>query len=309
MANRRSIWFFIPREVHILDLTGPIQVFYEANAYGAAYELGYIAAEENPVSAAGLSFGRIGHYSEISLQQGDYLFIPGAEMEYLRGSAFRSDRKLFGWLQSMPGKGVTVCSVCTGAFFLAEAGLLDDRKCTTHWKRAAELKKLYPRALVEENILYAQSDNIYTSAGITTGIDMSLAIIADHYGPIFTHKVARELLVYYRRGATHSQQSVYLDYRNHLNMGVHAVQDWLIENLQRKFTIVSLASIANMSPRNLTRTFRKSTGMSIIEYAKRLRLEKAETLDRNPALSADNIAAQVGYSNARQLRRIKKSKN
>jgi transcriptional regulator GlxA family with amidase domain len=309
MANRRKILFFIPPKVHILDLTGPIQVFYEANDYGAAYDLCYIAAEDNLVSAAGMPFGRIGHYGDVVTAAGDYIFIPGAEMEYLRSRAFKCDKKLFTWLRSMQEKGVVLCSVCTGAFFLAQAGLLNRRKCTTHWKRSAELQKVYPEALVEENILYVHSDNIYTSAGITSGIDMSLAIVEDHYGPLFTHKVARELLVYYRRSDTHSQQSVYLDYRNHLNMGVHAVQDWLIGNIDRKFTIETLASIANMSGRNLTRTFRKFTGMSIIEYAKRLRLEKAQTLDSSPGLTADHIAAQIGYSDARQLRRLKTRKN
>ncbi|HEX3385540.1 MAG TPA: DJ-1/PfpI family protein [Mucilaginibacter sp.] len=308
MSKRRNIWFFIPPKVHILDLTGPVQVFYEASDYGAAYDLRYIAAEDDLVSAAGLPFGRIGHYAAAAPQSGDFLFIPGADIDYLRSKKFKGDKKLFDWLRALPEKGVSLCSVCTGAFFLAEAGLLNGRKCTTHWKRSPELKRVYPKALVEENILFVHSDHIYTSAGITSGIDLSLSIIEDHYGPLFTHKVARELVVYYRRSDSHSQESVYLDCRNHLNMGVHAVQDWLIENLHQKFTIESLASIAHMSPRNLTRTFRKATEMSIIEYVKRLRLEKAEALGGNPGLSADSIAAKVGYSNARQLRRIKATK-
>ena len=307
MRNKRNIWFFIPPKVHILDLTGPVQVFYEANTYGADYVLHFISTEDNLVSAAGLPFGRIEHYTNANPISKDYIFIPGAEMDYFYSRAFKNNKVFFKWLQSMPGKGVSVCSVCTGAFVLAEAGLLNKKRCTTHWKRLKELKKAYPEVLAEDNILYTHADNIYTSAGITSGIDLSLSIIEEHYGPLFTHKVARELVVYHRRSDSHSQKSVYLDYRNHLNIGVHIVQDWLIENLHQKTTIEKLAFVANMSPRNLTRTFRKATGISINDYMKQLRVEKAQTLSNNSEFDVEYIAGQIGYSNARQLRRIKKN--
>ncbi|HLI92549.1 MAG TPA: DJ-1/PfpI family protein, partial [Puia sp.] len=291
----------------VLDLTGPIQVFYEANAYGADYELDYIALEPNPVSAAGLPFGQITHFSEISLQEGDYLILPGAHMDYLRSESFKAHKEFFAWLRSLPGKGVLLCSVCTGAFILAEAGLLDNTRCTTHWKRLEELQLTYPNVITEQNILYTNTDNKYTSAGITSGIDLSLAIIEEHYGPLVTHRVARELVVYHRRSQNHSQKSVYLDYRNHINPGVHAAQDWLIENLQQKTTVEKLAKQVNMSSRNLTRAFKQATGITINEYMKKLRLEKAATLANNPAYSSEYIAGQVGYADGRQLRRIKKT--
>lgn len=306
MPAKRKIIFFIPPKVHLLDLTGPIQVFYEAHGYGAHYELHFIAAERDLVSAAGLPFGRISHFTTIKPTAGDYLFVPGAGMDYLRSAAFKKQKQFFTWLRSMPDKEVSVCSVCTGAFILAEAGLLDNIRCTTHWRRMDELQQSFPHILAEQNILYTHAGHIYTSAGITSGIDLALAIVEQHYGALFTHKVARELLVYHRRSQNHSQKSVYLDYRNHLHPGIHQVQDWLIENLHQKITLEDLASLANMSPRNLTRAFKIAAGVTINEYMKRLRLEKAATLSNNPALSKENIAQQVGYRNARQLRRIKK---
>jgi transcriptional regulator GlxA family with amidase domain len=307
MSRKRKIIFFVPSKVHVLDLTGPVQVFYEANGYGAKYELQYIALNNNLASSSGLPFGRISHYTALSPGPGDYIFIPGAEMSYLRSASFKKQKKFFNWLRTMPGQGVFVCSVCTGAFILAESGLLDNKRCTTHWRRLEELQKSYPSVMAESKILYTHTDYIYTSAGITSGIDLSLAIIDEHYGPLFTHKVARELLVYHRRSENHSQQSIYLDYRNHLHPGVHQVQDWLLENLHTKTTITELAGKVNMSARNLTRAFRNSTGTTINEYMKQLRLEKAATLSNNPQYGADFIAGQIGYSNARQLRRIKKN--
>src|SRR5262249_28954822 len=155
---------------------------------------------------------------------GDYIFVPGAEMEYLRSSVFKKQKAFMTWLQLAHQKGASICSVCTGAFILAEAGLLNGAVCTTHWKRIAELKKTYPAVVTLQNILYTHEGNIYTSAGITSGIDLSLAIIEEHYGPLFAHKISRELLVYYRRSSHHSQRSIYLDYRNHINVGIHTVQ-------------------------------------------------------------------------------------
>jgi transcriptional regulator GlxA family with amidase domain len=309
MSAVRKIIFFVPPKVHILDLTGPIQVFYEANAYGASYKLHYISLEANLVSAAGLPFGQISHFTQIIPTEGDYIVVPGAEMDYLRSAKFKKETGFFNWLMSLPGRGVSVCSICTGAFILGQAGLLDGVRCTTHWKRLDELQQTYPAILAEPNILYTHTDHLYTSAGITSGIDLSLAIIEEHYGPLFTHKVARELVVYHRRSQNHSQKSVYLDFRNHLHPGVHQVQDWLIENLHQKVTVEGLARLANMSSRNLTRAFKNATGITINDFMKQLRLEKADSLGNNPSYSAEYIAEQLGYSNARQLRRIKKKKS
>ena len=307
MAIKRKIAFYIPELVHVLDLTGPVQVFYEANGYGANYELIYCSLKQNVMSSAGLPFSGIQSYSNIILDKGDYIFLPGAEMDYLRSDKFKNQKPFFNWLKKNNKAGVNICSVCTGAFILAETGLLNFKTCTTHWKRIQELKSAYPEVQTKNDVLYTHEDNLYTSAGITSGIDLSLSIVEEHYGPLFANKVSRELLVYYRRSESHTQKNVYLNYRNHIQVGIHIIQDWLIENLEAKYAIARRSSIANMSERNLTRAFKKATGLTINQYTKQLRLEKLKTLLSNTEMKSDAIANKIGYKNSRQLRRIKSS--
>lgn len=307
MFLRRKIAFFIPNQVHLLDLTGSVQSFYEANCYGANYQLLYFSLNDKVISSAGLPFYPVAKYDSIPLNEGDYIFLPGAEMDYLRSKSLKSKKIFFKWLKHNYDVGVNICSVCTGAFILAETGLLNSKNCTTHWKRIKELQETYPLINVKENVLFTHEENLYTSAGITSGIDLSLSIIEEHYGPLFANKISRELLVYYRRGANHTQQNIYLNYRNHIQANVHIVQDWLIENLDKKYTIESLAQMANMSERNLTRIFKKATGITINEYVIQLRLEKLKTIEHNTDLKDEAIAQQIGYRNSRQLRRIRKS--
>ena len=128
----------------------------------------------------------------------------------------------------------------------------------------------------------------------------------DLKGPLFTHKVARGLVVYHRRSGRHNQQSIYLDYRNHINPQVHEVQDYLIDNLSKENDIESLASMVNMSPRNLSRVFKEKTGSTILEYLTLLRIEFAKTMLNNPDFTMQYIAAQCGFKTVRQLQRILK---
>lgn len=256
-------------------------------------------------SSAGLGLGPLVPFADVAVGPADVVFVPGLEMAYLQSAAFRQEgAAFFGWLRALHARGVRLCSICTGAFVLAEAGLLDGRKCTTHWRRLAELQAHYPRVLAQADTLFVQENGIYTSAGVTAGIDLALYLLEEWHGPLFATKVARELVVYTRRGAGHSQQSIYLDYRNHLHSGVHEVQDWLTENLAAGATLEALAERAHMSPRTLTRTFRKATGISIHAYTAALRQELARTLRHNPALTQEAIAARCGLRSVRQLQRL-----
>lgn len=304
MRQIQQVIFFIPPFVHVLDLTGPVQVFYEAAEYGAPYQLRYCAMEKHIPSSAGLQFGPVQHFKETYPQTGDLIFIPGMDMAYLRSDAFRKDRDFPDWLREQHRRGVIICSVCTGAFVVAETGLLNGRKCTTHWKRIDELQKTYPQIVVQHDRLFIRDGGIYTSAGITAGIDLALAILEEQQGALFASRIARELVVYLRRGPHHSQTSVYLDYRNHMNVAIHQLQDWLIANLKTRFTLDGLAGMFGMSVRNLTRTFRKETGISVHDYTTLLRLELARTLRHNPGITMEAIAERCGFKDARQLRRI-----
>jgi len=302
----KKMAFIIPPTVEMLDLSGPVQVFVEAKFYGFEIDIEFYQFQDVPVSTAGLRFEKIKNYKDAKLKEGDFVFVPGMDNEYVNSIPFKAEREFFKWLKECSDKKITVCSICTGAFALGHAGLLKDTECTTHWRRVGELQKQFPHAKVVSDILFIKSNNVYTSAGISAGIDMGLAILEDLKGPLFTHKVARGLVVYHRRSGTHKQQSIYLDYRNHINPQIHEVQDYLIDNLSKENDIKSLASLVGMSPRNLSRVFKEKTGSTVLEYLTLLRKEYANTMLNNPEYTIEYIASKCGFKTARQLQRILK---
>ncbi len=302
----QKVAFIIPPTVELLDLAGPVQVFTEAKVYGMDIDIEFYQYSVEPISTAGLGFGKIPHFKTAKLKEGDFVFVPGMDNEYVNSISFKVEREFFNWLKECSEKRMTVCSICNGAFALGHAGLLRDTECTTHWRRVKALQLQFPQAKVLVDILYVKSNNVYTSAGISAGIDMALAILEDLKGPFFTHKVARGLVVYHRRSGTHKQQSIYLDYRNHINPQVHEVQDYLIDNLSKENDITTLASLVGMSPRNLSRVFKEKTGSTILEYLTLLRKEFASTMLNNPEYTIEYIASKCGFKTARQLQRILK---
>ena len=302
----QKVAFIIPPTVELLDLAGPAQVFTEAKVHGMEIEMEFYQYSEEPVSTAGLGFGKLENYKNAKLKERDFVLVPGMDNDYVNSIPFRAEREFFKWLKECSEKRITICSICSGAFALGHAGLLKDTECTTHWRRVDALKSQFPQAKVLTDILYIKSNNVYTSAGISAGIDLALAILEDLKGPLFTHKVARGLVVYHRRSGTHKQQSIYLDYRNHINPQVHEVQDYLIENLSKENSIESLAALVGMSPRNLSRVFKEKTGSTVLEYLTLLRMEYANTMLNNPEYTIEYIASQCGFKTARQLQRILK---
>lgn len=302
----KKIAFIIPPFVEVLDLAGPLQVFMEAKFYGFEIDIEFYSYTKLTVSDSGLEFAKVAHYTEANLKEGDYIFMPGMNYDYVESMDFRAEKDFFNWLKELSDKNVLICSVCNGAFALGEAGLLKDTECTTHWRRIEELQSRFPNAKVHTDILFKKSNNIYTSAGISSGIDLALYILEELKGPLFTHKVARGLVVYSRRDHSHTQKSVYLDYRNHINPKIHEVQDYLIGHLSSKNSVEDLASLVSMSSRNLSRVFKENTGTTIVEYLTLLRKEFAKTLVNNPEYTIEYIASQCGFKSARQLQRILK---
>lgn len=303
----KKMAFIVPPSVELLDLAGPVQVFTEAKFYGYDVSLEFYSYHQDITCSSHLPFGKIANFNEAELKEGDFIFIPGTDHAYLNSFDFKTEKDFFKWLHDCANKNISICSVCTGAFILGQAGLLDGIECTTHWRRIAELKQRFPKSKVMEDVLFVKSKNIYTSAGISAGIDLALSVLEDLKGPFFTHKVARGLVVYHRRSHSHKQESVYLDYRNHINPQVHEVQDYLIDHLSGENSIEMLADLVAMSPRNLSRVFKEKTGLTILEYLTQLRIENAKTLLNNPNYTLDYIAAQCGFKTARQLQRILKN--
>jgi transcriptional regulator GlxA family with amidase domain len=298
--------FLILPQVHIMDLAGPDQVILESIGFGAHFEMEYCSIPGDLISSAGLHLGKVKDYTQVKLKPGDFLIVPGSNVDYLLSPAFKKNKALLLWIQSAFTQGVNICSICAGAFVLAQTGILNGIPCTTHFKRTAQLQQLYPELKVVENVLFVEHEGIYTSAGIASGIDMALHIVEQLKGSYFAHQVARELVVYSRRNGQQPQQSDLMAHRNHIHAGIHKVQDWLIKNIEQKNGITDLAEIACMSERNFTRIFKKETSITVNNYINLVRKEKVKELMKNPDLSRLQMAKKIGLTSERQLSRLLK---
>jgi transcriptional regulator GlxA family with amidase domain len=187
-----------------------------------------------------------------------------------------------------------MASICSGSLILAEAGMLDGVKCTTHWKCIEFVKKHCPKVHVQIDQLYVRDGNMYTSAGMTAGIDMALSILEHYHGPILPARVAREMVVYIRRNSTDHQQTIYLDYQTHFNPAIHKVQDYIISNVEKNPGLEELADICHLSVRSLTRLFKKATGHTIIDFKNSVKLGLARTLINNPDYTVEKVASLCG---------------
>ncbi|UUF13639.1 MULTISPECIES: GlxA family transcriptional regulator [Flavobacterium] len=298
--TKPSVYFYIPKQVTLLDLSGVVEVFQEARDLGLDYQLVFISGQSSVSSNSGLELSSLIHFTKVSPQKEDIIFISGFSTRALH--TISDDPDFFDWLHKANQNQTTICSVCTGAFLLAKSGLLDYKECTTHWKFVEKLKTDFPLVKTQKNTLYTKSENIYTSAGIVTGIDLALFLIEERHGKEIASKIAKELVVYKRRNGTEEQESVYLQYRNHRDEKIHTIQDWIIYNLEKTSTIEFLAELVYVSPRNLTRIFKKETGVTIADYRTKLRIEKAKSLLANSDYKIEHIAHLCGYKTSKQLK-------
>lgn len=301
LPERRVLRFVLFDGCELLDFAGPMQAFHEANdligSQGIRYQIHQHALKESVVTEQGL---RVAGLLPLPMAEAeDLILVPGYVV-----SRVHPEQALIDWLRSSFARGARVASICTGAFALAEAGILDGRQCTTHWKRVKELATRFPLAHVAADRLFVEDGRVKTSAGIAAGIDMALAIIEQDHGARLAAEVAREMVVYLRRDPAQSQSSVYLAYRNHIDPLVHGLQDKLCADPAMRLTLAELAGELGCSERTLTRIFRKETGISIAHYRQQLRMEQARTLLANPELTLDDVALQCGYEDVRQLRRV-----
>jgi transcriptional regulator GlxA family with amidase domain len=304
----RTIAFFIPESCHILDLSGPLQAFYEAIEQGADYQLDFLSLSDQVKTAQSINLNGFKHYSQSDLSKDDLIIIPGIHGDLLtKNKLTKLGSDFYRWLNEQYEKAVTICSICNAAFILAESGLLNGKQCTTHWERFEQFKAQYPAVTLVENRLFVKDNRIYSSAGISSGIDLALDIINEHYGALFTSKVAKVMLVYIRRDSSFDQFSAYLDFRNHLNEKIHDVQNYIIKNPERNFSINDLSEFIYISPRHLSRLFKQETGITIKEYSHRVKLEFAKVLINNKNLQIEEIARKSGFESAQHFRRVWKS--
>ncbi|MFI0960421.1 GlxA family transcriptional regulator [Streptomyces sp. NPDC021080] len=294
--------FFLVPGVHLLDLAGPAQVFSTAADFGHPYTLGYVAEQPLIVTAQGLPLVTRLDWPELGPE--DLIVVPGWRALTL-GDGPAIGEAALRVLRNHHARGGTVASVCAGADALGRAGLLDGRRCTTHHDVQDELAGRYPGAVVVRDVLYTQDDRVVTSAGIASGIDLALHLIAGRHGPAVAAQVARDMVVYARRNGHEPQASAMLRYRSHLDDTVHRAQDLLDARFDRPLPLPELAAAVGVSERTLTRLFARATGgLTPLRYQQSLRLERAEHLISH-GVTVDAAARAVGFEDARMLRRLR----
>jgi transcriptional regulator GlxA family with amidase domain len=296
-----KVAFLLVPNLHLLDLAGPAQVFSTAADFGYPYELAYVGEQAMVPSAQGVRLGAQTAWPELGAQ--DLVLVPGCGLPDL-GSGPRPSPETLGRLAAHHAAGGTVASVCSGADILGQAGLLDHRRCTTHHDLRDELARRYPLARVERDVLYVLDGRVVTSAGIASGIDLALHLVATRHGPAAAARVARDMVVYARRTGEASQTSAMLRHRWHLRDAVHRAQDLIDAGFAETLPLEDLAAAAGVSPRTLTRQFVQSTGLTPLRYQQTLRIERAEHLMSHGA-TAESAARAVGFADARMLRRLR----
>jgi len=296
-----QVVFLLVPQLHLLDLAGPAQVFSTAADLGYDYALSYVAEREDVPTAQGVSVRA--RVAWPGLGPEDLVVVPGWRSPVLEADG-RLDASSLRALFDHHSAGGTVASVCAGAFALGRAGLLHGRRCTTHHDLQDELALRYPQATVVRDVLYVVDGRVVTSAGIASGIDLALHLVAGRHGPGVAARVARSMVVYARRNGEEQQVSAMLRHRSHLSDVVHRVQDLIDARFTTRLPLGDLAAACGVSRRTLTRLFRTATGMTPLHYQQVLRLERAEHLIGHGA-TVEAAARAVGFEDARMLRRLR----
>lgn len=296
-----KVVFLLVPQVHLLDLAGPAQVFSSAADLGHPYQLAYVAEQEDVPTAQGVAMRAETEWPELTAD--DLVLVPGWRSRGFKANDGLSPETL-DRLAAHHARGGTVASVCAGADALGRAGLLDGRRCTTHHDLQDQLARRYPRATVVRDVLYVVDGRVVTSAGIASGIDLTLHLVAVRHGPYAAAQVARSMVVYTRRNGDEQQASAMLRHRAHLTDAVHRVQDLIDARFAARLSLTELAATAGMSERTLTRRFAGATGLTPLRYQQELRIEHAEHLITQGA-TMESAARTVGFQDARMLRRLR----
>ena len=297
-----DVWFVMLPGVLALDMTGPAETF----ALADAFRLHYIGPEAEVPTSIGLTMGNIAPLPE-TLPEGSLLVLPGV-FDSSRFFDTPQANLVRHWLMRIQplihSQKITLMCVCSGSVLAAKAGLLNGIQCTTHHDVIARLRAVAPAAQVKENRIFIEDRSIWTSAGITSGIDLALHLINRLSGPEAALAVAREMVVWFRRSGDDPQISPWLRYRNHLHPAIHRAQDALTAEPQRAWQLAEIAGRAHVSPRHLTRLFQQHLGISVRDYLEQLRLVIAEQWLLQ-GHGAEQAALAAGFSSPRQLHRAR----
>jgi transcriptional regulator GlxA family with amidase domain len=289
--------------VQALDVTGPMDVFSEANRFLAPedhYQLEVIGVERGAMACSnGLTLHAHRHFSE-ALQVYDLLLVAGGpQLPFMAfGAAFDA------WLRDACARSRRFGSICNGAFMLARAGLLEGRTVTTHWGDASALAALCPSTRVEADRLYVQDGELFTSAGVTAGIDLSLYLLGQDQGAQVALSVAKRLVVFTQRSGGQSQFSPFLTPHAEETSAVAKVQHYVQANLTGDLALADLANAANMSTRNFSRVFAREANITPAEFVERARVDAARVLLESTRAPLKTVAYQCGFRDAQHMRSV-----
>jgi transcriptional regulator GlxA family with amidase domain len=300
----RTVLIVLFDGVQSLDVTGPLEVFNTANRWCAGRgpaAPGYAITTASLGGAAVRTTSGLGLLPDVDLAEvrnaPDLLLVPGGE------GARRRDPDLVGWLREHARAAARLASVCTGAFLLAEAGLLTGRTVTTHWARCDDLAAQYPDVTVDPDPIFIKDGNLATSAGVTAGIDLALALVEDDLGRDAALAVARQLVVFLRRPGSQSQFSAQLSAQVAERQPLREVQQWIAEHPAADLSVETLAERASLSPRQFARAFAAETGLPPGRYVDLARLEAARRHLEDTAAGVEQAARACGYGTPEAMRR------
>lgn len=300
MARQVTVVAF-PR-FQALDVFGPVEVFTAADriAGGGEYAVELVASRAGAIeTSSGVKVLPDRATRTVRIDSLDTLIVAGGD-----GAAEAlEDRSLVEWIAGAAPRARRVCSVCTGAFLLAEAGLLDGRRATTHWAACDLLAQRYGEVAVEPTPIFVRDGNLATSAGVTAGIDLALALVEEDLGPEVAREAARWLVLFLKRPGGQAQFSGALDGPAASRPSLRALQEWIPAHLGEDLSVAVLAERAAMSPRNFARAFRRELGTTPAAYVERLRVELARGRLESSDSPLAAVAAECGFGTAETFRR------
>jgi len=305
-ARFRRVGFLVYPNCQSLDLSGPFETFHWANLMLSVlrkpptYQSVVIAEAAGPVpTMSGLQIVASHSYGEM-VEGLDTLIVVGG----MGCEAVTEDSALLQWVRSIAPRTRRIVSICTGAFMLARAGLLDHRRATTHWTYADRLAKAFPSIEVDASRIFVRDGNVYTSGGITAGIDLALSLVEEDLGRDTMLGVARALLVFPRRPGGQSQFKGHTSVlEKPLRADVSELQTWMLAHPEADLSVPALADHMAMSERSFSRLFRSETGQTPAEFAERARGDAARAKLEHTNSSIEVIAMECGFGNAERMRR------
>ncbi|MCC8959832.1 GlxA family transcriptional regulator [Bradyrhizobium sp. Pear77] len=301
--GRRLIEVLAYPAVQLLDVTGPLQVFASANALAAKagnaepYEV-RVVAKNGPTIEASAGVGLAVHPLPAIGTAVDTLVIPGGDGV----NAAVADRALVDWVRGRAGQARRTASVCTGAFLLAASGVLDGRRAATHWQFCSELAERFPDVRVEPDPIFVRDGSFWTSAGVTSGIDLALALVEEDLGRAAALAVARYLVVFFKRPGGQAQFSEVLSLQT-TDDRFGALHDWISGHLADDLSLSTLAKQAGMSERSFSRHYADATGLTPARAIERLRVEGARHLLSETRLPVKRISQRCGFGSEETMRR------